>query len=236
MTGPPPSYIPPPPPPPPPESWAPAKPTSGKAIAAMVCGLAGPLCALFCPPLGVAVIVGLIMGTLAIIETGKNGSRAGRGLAIAGTVLSALGIVATIAAFVGFMVLMRAGEEQQEENLAERMYADQDLLTMRLKQYCQENNGSLGPGGPILAKGVARQDNRPVESTADGKVHGTLQIDHLAGPDELKLSRRHGGTGWELVVTGQLTATLRARRWDGEILLELEVRDAARGLWVRTGP
>lgn len=235
MSGPPTGYIPPPPPPPPPEGWAPAKPTSGKAIAALVCGLAGPVLAFFCPVFAVALLVGMVLGIIAIMETGKKGAYSGRGMAIAGVVLSVLGVFASVGVVVGFVALQNMEEQEQETRQAERIGADQELLIRRLQQYCQENNGSLGPGGPVLAAGgVTSADNRPVEVTADGRVQGTLRIEHLAGADELEWPRRRGGTGWELVVTGQKTATLRARRWNGEVAREIEIRDAERGQWVQT--
>lgn len=227
----------------PPGGFEPAKPTSGKAIAALICGLAGPIGAFLCAPLGVAVLVGVILGILAIIETGKNGSRSGRGLAITGTVLSTLGIVATIAAFVGFLALMRAGEEDDKERNTELISSDQQLILDRLKEYCVANGNSLGPGGPVLAHETPKKDqryptsgNEPAPRPVGGTVEKALELEDLVGKGELEWSRRRGGSGWELVITGQKTATLRARHWNGEILREIEVRDAARGMWVQTVP
>ena len=96
----------------------------------------------------------------------------------------------------------------------------------------------------MLARDVAERNewdqagqNAPVEGRAiGGTVETALEISPLAGENELHWLRRRGGSGWELTVTGQKTATLRARRWDGEIVREIEVRDAQRGLWVQTVP
>lgn len=234
----------PPPPPPPPEGWAPSKPTSGKAIAALICGLAGPVAAFFCPVFGIAVVVGLILGIIGIIETGNNGSRGGRGMAIAGTVLSALGIAGTIAVIVGFVAMANFDEQQQAVRRAERLTEDQELLTKRLQQYCEANGGSLGPGGPVLAVDFPDDDewdpqpsNIPPEGRAvGGSVDKALELGHLVGENELRWSGRRGGRDWELVVTGQKSATLRARRGNGEIVREIEVRDAQRNIWVQTIP
>ncbi|MCB9936291.1 MAG: DUF4190 domain-containing protein, partial [Planctomycetes bacterium] len=79
MAGPQP-YIPPPPPPPPYgyyEGAPSAKPTSGKAIASLICGLVGFLVICYVP--GIAALVGVVLGILAIIETGAEGKRSGRG-------------------------------------------------------------------------------------------------------------------------------------------------------------
>jgi hypothetical protein len=233
MSGPPPGYIPPPPPPPPPQGWEPPKPTSGKAIAALVCGLAGPIAAFMCAPLGVAVIAGVILGILALIETGRNGTRSGRGLAIAGTIVSTLGVVATIAMIVAFVALLQFSEQEGQRDVHGRVAQDQELLLERIQEYHRANGGSLGPGGPVLAGERRGRGNSP-DGSMDGRVSGALGIDHLASSNELRL--RRGGAGWELTVTGANTATLRARGWDGEIIREIEIRDAGRGNWVQTVP
>ena len=68
---------------------APAKPkTSGLAIASLVLGIVGPC------TLGLASIVGAILGVVALVRIGRSaGQLAGRGLAIAGMVISAVGIL-----------------------------------------------------------------------------------------------------------------------------------------------
>ena len=59
-------------------------PTSGKAIASLVLGLCGLLC-------GLAAIVGLIYGIIALSDINKSGGRLeGRGLATAGIAVSAV--------------------------------------------------------------------------------------------------------------------------------------------------
>ncbi|MEK0217280.1 FxLYD domain-containing protein [Bifidobacterium mongoliense] len=75
------------------------KPTSGMAIAALVLGIVG--IALSWVPIvnnvaAVIAIIGLVLGIIAICTTGSKGRKKGRGLAIAGTVLSVLAIVITL--------------------------------------------------------------------------------------------------------------------------------------------
>ena len=66
--------------------------TSGLAIASLVCGIAG-----FCTG-GLAGIVGLILGIVALCGIGKSqGQRKGKGLAIAGIVVSIVSLVALVA-------------------------------------------------------------------------------------------------------------------------------------------
>lgn len=239
MTGPPPAYIPPPPPPPmPPGGWAPPKPTSGKAIASLVCGLVGFI--VFCYLPGIAALVGLVLGVLGLFETGREGTRSGRGLAIAGVIVCALAVAANIG-WVGFLITMgRMGEREQVERSEERIDHDQALLLERIQKYCKANGDSLGPGGPVLALDVPDPrdefDGGPVSNRRKarplgGKVAASLKIEDLVGENELQWSRRRGGSGWELVVTGQKTATLRAKHWNGDVLRDIEITDAARGDW-----
>lgn len=228
----------------PPGGWAPPKPTSGKAVASLICGLAGPVAAFLCAPLGVAVLVGLVLGILGIVETGKNGSRAGRGMAIAGTSISALAVVATVAIFVGFMAMWRAGEEQSQQYQQEQLAEDADLIAARVQQYCLANDKSLGPGGPVLADsasaypaGTAPVANSPNPSGLT--VSGSLELSHLVSENELKYGHNRGGGamgGWELIINGQTSATIRHRSWDGEVIWEEELSDTVRGLRRRTVP
>ena len=226
----------------PPGGWAPPKPTSGKAIAALICGLVGFV--VFCYLPAIAALVGIVLGIIALLETGKEGTRCGRGMAIAGVIISALAVVAN-AGWIGFIVTMgRMGDEQRDERRAERVEQDQALILERIQEYCEANDGSLGPGGPVLAHKVADNghthpvaaNSEPKKTPVGGKVTDKLELEHLVGDGELQWARRRGGSGWELVITGQKTATLRARRWDGEILREVEIMDAAKGRWRQTVP
>jgi len=73
--------------------------TNGLAIASLICGLVGLLC---CLP----AIAGAICGAIALNQLGRpENQETGRGVAIAGLVISSLGIVANLAFF--FIVLGR---------------------------------------------------------------------------------------------------------------------------------
>jgi Domain of unknown function (DUF4190) len=108
--GPPPGSYPPPPaggyPPPPPPGGgyyppSPAAGTNGMAIASLVCSLIGWLC-------GLGPILGVIFGFVALNQIKQSGQE-GRGLALAGIVISIATIV--IGAIV-FIVLMVVGAHQ----------------------------------------------------------------------------------------------------------------------------
>lgn len=75
------------------------KATSGMAITALVLGIIGvvlswiPIVNNLAAVLGV---IGVVFGVIAIVKTGPNGKKKGRGLAIAGTILSVLAFVFTL--------------------------------------------------------------------------------------------------------------------------------------------
>jgi len=71
------------------DSAAPSvKKTSGLAIASLVLGIVGPC------TVGLGSIIGLILGIVGLVKIGKSaGAKGGRGLAIAGIVVSAAGLL-----------------------------------------------------------------------------------------------------------------------------------------------
>ncbi|MFI5045389.1 MAG: DUF4190 domain-containing protein, partial [Acidimicrobiales bacterium] len=76
-------------------------PTDGKAIASLVLGIVGYMC--FGP---LAHIPGVILGHLARRDIREsNGALGGDGLALAGLILSYVGIVLTVVMFVPFLLL-----------------------------------------------------------------------------------------------------------------------------------
>lgn len=243
MAGPQP-YIPPPPPPPPYgyyEGAPSAKPTSGKAIASLICGLVGFLVICYVP--GIAALVGVVLGILAIIETGAEGKRSGRGLAIAGTIVSVLAVFA-MAGWIGFLVY---ATKQVEENIQQAMKpaldADQQLILKRLKLYHDSNNRSLGPGGPVVAgdRGFAPTPGEGNQAPLDTRprVSGALELRHLVDEHEISWGATdgaHGGNqpGWRLTINGKSSATLRATDWNGEVIREVEIRDVGRDDYIVT--
>jgi prepilin-type processing-associated H-X9-DG protein len=67
---------------------APAPKTSGLAIASLVLGIVGPC------TVGLGSIIGIILGIVGLVKIGKSaGAKGGRGLAIAGIVVSAAGLL-----------------------------------------------------------------------------------------------------------------------------------------------
>ncbi len=248
MNQPPPDYgppgVPPPPPPPPPEGWQVARPTSGKAIASLICGGAGLVLGFACGIPGVAALVGVVLGIIAIIETGRNGTRSGRGLAIAGTVVSTLAIVTLVGVYATLFAFFGREMEEQESDRHERIDADVQLIVDRVQEYYEKNGGSLGPGGPVLALApmqsetvVQRKSGEHTEAdeipnTRDGKVVGALTIRHLVRQGELRYSPRLDR--WELTVTDRAKATIRATGWGGEVVREVNITDAGRGTYVQS--
>jgi len=229
------------PPPPPPEGWQPSKPTSGKAIAGLILGIAAPILGFGCPPLLIAVPVGFVLSLFAIGETGKEGKRSGRGLAIAATILCSLAIVGGIG-LVGFMINQaRFGREAADEMLQAEVDKDIDLVAKRLQEY-HRANGSLAPGGPFLAgsgyvsenvprdnKGAERGAN--VAGVKDGKVQTALTMRHLVR--ETDLSAFKDFSHYELTVTGDNQARLLIKGWSNEVMQEIEISDAANARWHR---
>lgn len=233
-----PSYGPPPygppglaPPPPPFADFQPRMPTSGKAIASLVCGVAGLLLCV------VISLVGVVLGIIAITETGREGTRSGRGLAIAGTVVSSLSVVGSVAILALFMGFGAVAEQEQEQRRAENLDKDIALVIERVQQYYKANNESLGPGGPVLAEaqpkpsqsgdGRNHHGERVIPNVRDGKVQGELSIRHLVRTGELSYSGNLDR--WELVVTDHHKATIRAKDWGGGVLREVNITDAATG-------
>jgi len=229
------------PPPPPPEGFFVSRPTSGKAVAGLVCGIAGLVTGFMCPPLMIVIPVGLILSILGLAETGRQGKRSGRGLAIAASILSGLGLIGGLG-WIGFLV--SRAEIGQEKSIAEQSAVvdyDLALIVKRLAEY-QKQNGSLGPGGPVLAdssaapagdtQGPPRRQGRggprnepPPPETPDGKVKGTLRTGHLVAPTELRF---WGGLEcYTLTVTGENAATITFQTYDQRLNREVHVTDVA---------
>lgn len=239
MAGPPPY----PPPPPPPAAYgfydnAPvAKPTSGKAIASLICGLASVVGFAICVAPAVAAPVGIVLGVIALFETGRNGPRGGRGLAIAGVIVSSLATLLIVGAAGFFFFITKATESKFEATQRASLEQDQELLLQRLKQYYDANGNSLGPGGPVLAGGrgfapTPGEGNAPPQDTRP-RVSGMLEVKHLA--DHGEIGAGYGGAdGWKLIINGRASATLRYTDWGGQVQREVEIRDVGKGDWFVT--
>ncbi|MBX3474308.1 MAG: hypothetical protein KF754_07990 [Planctomycetes bacterium] len=226
------------PPPPPPPGWQPGKPTSGKAVASLVCGIAGFVVGFGCQILYLAVLVGVVLGVLGILETGREGKRSGRGLAIAGTITSCLAAVAVVALAVFFFRLGSEAGQQHEQMVEQQIESDVGLIVQRLSEYHREN-GSLGPGGPYLARARYLSENapeanrpnanQPVAGVRGGVVVTALRLEHLVRENELKFGSM---ASYTLTVTGDNSARLEVRSFAGD-KRQIEITDAASGRWYR---
>lgn len=219
-----PGSAPPAPPPPPPEGWRAPVPVSGKAVASLVCGVGGlVICVLLAP-------VGLVLGAIAMGETGREGTRGGRGFAIAGTVVSLLAIVGNIIVFGFFFGVMPGMLEDEFKPDAEQLNADAKLIVERVQEYYLNNNDSLGPGGPVLGMPEDGYDSGydTAPAVEDGRVAGSLEIEHLMNPGE----SHHYQSMWSLAVTSRERATLTAYDWDGNAVLEWQITDAGKGRYI----
>ncbi|MGA2440373.1 MAG: GYF domain-containing protein [Tepidisphaeraceae bacterium] len=115
--------------------------SSGMAIASLVCGL------LICVP--VCSLLAIIFGIIGIRQTG-GGKRGGQGMAIAGLVLGAVGLMFFLPLSVSILLpsLNRARETANRVKCAsnERQIGQAILL------YCNENHGQYPPDLPTLLK------------------------------------------------------------------------------------
>lgn len=215
-----------------PEGFA-NKVTSGKAIASLVLGLGG-LVGVLCHVTAPAALVGLVLGGLGIRETGTDGTRKGRGMAIAGLILCCVSIAVYVATFSALFYFAQQQEraEQQREGL--ELEHDLKLISERLQQYYAANNNSLGPGGvpPVLAAarkegGHTEAGNSPeLPGMNGGRVSGPLNIAHLVQGHELQSVRRL--ERWQLHVTSPRSAVVIINQRRGGILAEAEFPDAAK--------
>jgi hypothetical protein len=154
----------------------PGKPNSTMAIISLVLLVPGVLVALL--TLGVGGIpfflAGIVLGGLALRETGAFGRKSGRGLAVAGTVVNSVLLVGAVAAGVGMFVLVKAHDSAQKEQYS--VIADSHLIITRVRIY-QVTKGDLEPGGPQMIGG----------HRSDVAVQGTLKVSDLVSPSELEL-------------------------------------------------
>ena len=119
----------------------PSAKTSGLAIASLVLGI----CGIF--TCGMAAIVGLILGICGICAISKRGEQLkGKGLAIAGIITSAIGIVLipfTIAILMAILMPSCSRARTQAMKIVSMNYAKQICLAMLM--YSDDNDGSFPP-------------------------------------------------------------------------------------------
>lgn len=232
-----------PPPPPPPEGWMAHQPTSGKAVASLVCALGGLVLGFFCGVGALAIPVGLVLGILGIVETGRNGKRSGRGLAIAGTIVSTLALAGAVVAAAYFVSAFGESATEMHEVQGANADADIQLIATRLQAYYRQNHNSLGPGGPWLSmRGNAAEAPAPTpahngvdEYTGMPRVNEPLSIRHLVGESELRAMPRQVDK-YKLTVTGPASARLEITDWSGETLRDIDFSDVGKKQWTQRFP
>ena len=125
----------------------PAPKRSRAAIASLVCGIAGPC------TLGICSIVGLALGIKSLSKIKKSGGQlTGRGTAIAGIVLSAIGVVALLFLLLagGTVLLWRALESRSPAPTARGLagsdaLANAGLLATSIRTYGERNGRQFPP-------------------------------------------------------------------------------------------
>jgi hypothetical protein len=124
-----------------PEAQTPAKPkTSGLAIASLILAL----CSVF--TFGLSAIVGLILGIVGLSSINKSaGQLKGAGLAIAGIVISAAGLV--VIPLMGMMIaiLMPAVSKARDQAKTAMMMARAKQLGLAIAMYSEDNDDRLPP-------------------------------------------------------------------------------------------
>ncbi|MCX5647824.1 MAG: DUF4190 domain-containing protein [Planctomycetota bacterium] len=117
-----------------PTAPAPAPKTSGLAIASLVLGIVGPC------TVGLGSIMGIILGIVGLVKIGKSaGAKGGRGLAIAGIVVSAAGLLvlpllAAILLPAVFSALDQANAVSSTNNVGQLCTAAQVYATSHRQQ------------------------------------------------------------------------------------------------------
>jgi hypothetical protein len=180
--------------------YVPAKPRSGRAIASLVLGVSNIV-------LGITAVigapVGLILGVMALKDTGPMGTRQGRGLAIGGIALNAFGLLIV----AGLILIFAAAIYTADANKGVRNAAvvDQDMYVIgdKLRTYYYANKQSLGPGGPVQSTNGYRGP----------KVVGTLDLPDLV--DDYDLTGNVAD--FTLTITGKKSATVHHIRTGREL-------------------
>ena len=120
---------------------APAPKTSGLAIASLILGIVGPC------TVGLGSIIGLILGIVGLVKIGKSaGATGGRGLAIAGIVVSGLGIL-LLPALLGMLaaILIPAVVGARDTALATASLNNVNQLCKATQLYAVSHRQQLPP-------------------------------------------------------------------------------------------
>lgn len=111
----------------------PSQPTSGWAIAGLVCGIIG------CATLGLGSILGIIFSIVGMVKTRENRA-GGRGLAIAGLVVS---IITLLAVPLPVSILLPALNRAREQANRVKCAANMRMLGQAMQMYANSNHGQF---------------------------------------------------------------------------------------------
>lgn len=113
--------------------------TSGLAIASLILGILG-----FCT-FGIAGIVGFILGIVGLIAISKSAGRLkGQGLAITGTVVSAVSLITLFIALLMAILMPALVGARHTARVAVSMNNAKQLCLV-FSMYCADNNGQFPP-------------------------------------------------------------------------------------------
>lgn len=149
------------------------KPSSALAMISLILVAPGFLLTFVLGLLVVPIyIAGIVLGVLGLRETGKYGTKSGRGMAIAGTITNSIFLTGTVALTVTVLVFFTAAASELKE--AANIQEDAQLIIERVGMY-HRAKGDLGPDGPQMVRGLQ-------SSIA---VQGSLKVSDLVSLIEL---------------------------------------------------
>ena len=127
---------------------------TGLAIAAMVCGIAGLITCVF--PLG---IVGLVLGIVALVKTGREPQvYGGRGMAVAGVCTGAISTLMVLVAFVSIPILLPSLARAREISKRAVCNANLKAIGTAMAMYANENMEAFPPNlDTLVADGSISQ-------------------------------------------------------------------------------
>jgi hypothetical protein len=150
--------------------------TNGMAIAAFVTGL-----------LGCFGVVGIILGAISLNQIGKKGGK-GRGLAIAGIILSSLWVVAGIAAFA-----LRGGGSSDDGGATPKATQTKpekvDAQEMKLGNCINDNAGATNTTATEAPVEVESVKIVPCTGPHDGEVTAVFKLRQVVMPPEAQLQQ-----------------------------------------------
>lgn len=142
------------------------RPNSGLAIASLVLGLVGLVVSWF--TFGIPSLIALIFGIVAITQTGTGpGRRAGRGMAVAGTILG--GVILALGVWVSAALVYGIGSAVNEA-------AKPTTVATNTSAPAGEESPTEEPS-PTPGEPYAAQFGQPIELNVEGEPAGSYQLD-----------------------------------------------------------